>query len=198
MTKVITGLRPGGRSARIQAAVHNAVQTLQQNVAVADLTIPMIAEFAGVTPSTIYRRWGDLSQLLADVAFNILHPDSVPADLGSFKQDLYAWMEQYFEEYASPVGRTILSDIVAENDSPTSGKCYDFLIQQLDIIQQRAQQRNETSIENQLIIEIVIAPMLHRILFTEQESSLDYIYHLLARLFNFADFLKNTTSDLVK
>ncbi|WP_455802880.1 TetR/AcrR family transcriptional regulator C-terminal ligand-binding domain-containing protein [Acinetobacter guillouiae] len=195
MTKVITGLRPGGRSARIQAAVHNAVQTLQHNVAVADLTIPMIAEYAGVTPSTIYRRWGDLSQLLADVAFNILHTDSVPADLGSFKQDLYAWMEQYFEEYASPVGRTILSDIVAENDSPTSGKCYDFLIQQLDIIQQRAQQRNETSIDNQLIIEIVIAPMLHRILFTEQESSLDYIHHLLARLFNFADVLKNTTSD---
>jgi len=195
MTKVITGLRPGGRSARIQAAVHNAVQTLQHNVAVADLTIPMIAEYAGVTPSTIYRRWGDLSQLLADVAFNILHPDSVPADLGSFKQDLYAWMEQYFEEYASPVGRTILSDIVAENDSPTSGKCYDFLIQQLDIIQQRAQQRNETSIDNQLIIEIVIAPMLHRILFTEQESSLDYIHHLLARLFNFADVFKNTTSD---
>ena len=195
MTKVITGLRPGGRSARIQAAVHNAVQTLQHNVAVADLTIPMIAEYAGVTPSTIYRRWGDLSQLLADVAFNILHPDSVPADLGNFKQDLYAWMEQYFEEYASPVGRTILSDIVAENDSPTSGKCYDFLIQQLDIIQQRAQQRNETSIDKQLIIEIVIAPMLHRILFTEQESSLDYIHHLLARLFNFADVLKNTTSD---
>ncbi|KEC86004.1 TetR/AcrR family transcriptional regulator [Acinetobacter sp. ETR1] len=195
MTKVITGLRPGGRSARIQAAVHNAVQTLQHNVAVADLTIPMIAEYAGVTSSTIYRRWGDLSQLLADVAFNILHPDNVPADLGSFKQDLYAWMEQYFEEYASPVGRTILSDIVAENDSPTSGKCYDFLIQQLDIIQQRAQQRNETSIDNQLIIEIVIAPMLHRILFTEQESSLDYIHHLLARLFNFADVLKNTTSD---
>lgn len=195
MTKVITGLRPGGRSARIQAAVHNAVQTLQHNVAVADLTIPMIAEYAGVTPSTIYRRWGDLSQLLADVAFNILHPDSVPADLGSFKQDLYAWMEQYFEEYASPVGRTILSDIVAENDSPTSGKCYDFLIQQLDIIQQRAQQRNETSIDNQLIIEIVIAPMLHRILFTEQESSLDYIHHLLARLFNFTDVFKNTTSD---
>lgn len=195
MTKVITGLRPGGRSARIQAAVHNAVQTLQHNVAVVDLTIPMIAEYAGVTPSTIYRRWGDLSQLLADVAFNILHPDNVPADLGSFKQDLYAWMEQYFEEYASPVGRTILSDIVAENDSPTSGKCYDFLIQQLDIIQQRAQQRNETSIDNQLIIEIVIAPMLHRILFTEQESSLDYIHHLLARLFNFADVLKNTTSD---
>ena len=195
MTKVITGLRPGGRSARIQAAVHNAVQTLQHNVAVADLTIPMIAEYAGVTHSTIYRRWGDLSQLLADVAFNILHPDNVPADLGNFKQDLYAWMEQYFEEYASPVGRTILSDIVAENDSPTSGKCYDFLIQQLDIIQQRAQQRNETSIDNQLIIEIVIAPMLHRILFTEQESSLDYIHHLLARLFNFADVLKNTTSD---
>lgn len=32
------------------------------------LTVPAIAERAGVTPSTIYRRWGNLRELLSDVA----------------------------------------------------------------------------------------------------------------------------------
>ncbi len=54
--------RPGGRAARIQAAVLEAVETLRQEKAASEITVPMIAARAGVTPSTIYRRWGDLSQ----------------------------------------------------------------------------------------------------------------------------------------
>lgn len=63
----------------------------------------MIAAQAGVTPSTIYRRWGDINQLFSDVALNELKPDMEPKDLGSFQQDITAWVEQYFEEYASEV-----------------------------------------------------------------------------------------------
>ena len=190
MTKVVTGLRSGGRSARIQTAVHEAVQTLLKEHDSSEMTVPMIAAHAGVTPSTIYRRWGDLSQLLADVAFNHLHPDSMPEDLGSFKQDLYAWVEQYIEEYASAVGRSMLSDILASTDSPLARKCYGFLIQQLDVIQVRALQRHELTIDNSLIVEIVIAPLLHRILFTEQDVELAYVHQLLARLFAFSTLLQ--------
>jgi len=48
--------------------VHGAVQELLTTMDRAEVTVPMIAEKAGVTPSTIYRRWGDLADLLADVA----------------------------------------------------------------------------------------------------------------------------------
>lgn len=185
MTKIVTGIRPGGRSARIQMAVHTAVKQLKLEMDVSVLTIPMIAERAGVTPSTIYRRWGDLSQLLADVAFDVLHPDSFPDDLGNFEKDLYAWIEQYAEEYTSEVGRKLLSDLLGANETPLSRKCYGFLIQQLDVIQNNAMKRGEKTIDNQLIIEIVIAPMFYRILFTEQALSLDYIHALLRRLFDF-------------
>ena len=56
--------RPGGRSARVQAAVHGATSALIAEHGRAAVTVPMIAARAGVTPSTIYRRWGELADLL--------------------------------------------------------------------------------------------------------------------------------------
>ena len=58
------GPRPGGRSARVQASVHEAARELLATTARECVTVPAIAERAGVTPSTIYRRWGGLPDLL--------------------------------------------------------------------------------------------------------------------------------------
>ena len=99
-----SGPRPGGRSARVQAAVHQAVRELQREQGRDGLTVPAAAARAGVTPSTIYRRWGDLSQLLADVAVEQLQPEQAPPDTGSFYGDLLAWLEQYFDEMSSVPG----------------------------------------------------------------------------------------------
>ena len=66
----------------------------------------------GRDPSTIYRRWGDLSQLLADVAVEQLQPEQAPPDTGSFYGDLLAWLEQYFDEMSSVPGRALLRDVL--------------------------------------------------------------------------------------
>jgi hypothetical protein len=107
-----------------------------------------------------------------------------PKDLGSFQLDITAWIEQYFEEYSSEVGQTLLRDVLYTADSSNARKCETLIIQQLDIIQARAKSRNEPTINNEEIIEAVIAPMLFRILFTERTLSLDYVHILLERLFN--------------
>src|SRR3954467_3703233 len=104
--------RPGGRSARVQAAVHQATIELMALHGRAELTVPLIAARAGVTPSTIYRRWGDLGELLADVAVECLRPDGEPLDTGSVAGDLHAWAEQYADEMSSPVGLSMLRDVV--------------------------------------------------------------------------------------
>ncbi|MDR2250832.1 TetR/AcrR family transcriptional regulator C-terminal ligand-binding domain-containing protein [Acinetobacter sp.] len=185
MAKVVSGLRPGGRSERIQTAVHQAVKDLQKNFEQSQITIPMIASQAGVTPSTIYRRWGDINQLFSDVALNELKPDMEPKNLGSFQLDITAWIEQYFEEYASEVGQDLLRDVLytSNSDSSNARKCETLIIQQLDIIQNRAKLRGEVTIPNQEIIETVIAPMLFQILFTNHELSLNYVHNLLKKLF---------------
>src|SRR5271165_1441895 len=101
-------IRQGGRSARIQEAVHRSTQALLNDVGRGEINIPMIAERAGVTPSTVYRRWGDLAQLLADVAAERLRPVAEPDDTSSLGGDLRAFVLQYAEEMASPVGRSLL------------------------------------------------------------------------------------------
>ena len=70
--------RPGGRSARIQATVYQTVKGLLETMPREELSFPLIAAQAGVTPSTLYRRWGDIQQLLADVAVEIIRPTAPP------------------------------------------------------------------------------------------------------------------------
>ena len=183
MSKVVAGLRPGGRSARIQEAVHQAVLDLQASMDHTQMTIPLIAKQAGVTPSTIYRRWGCLATLLSDVALAKLQPDSMPQDYGSFQADLTAWFEQYFEEYSSEVGHHLLVDISSNPESDDREQCYELVSQQLQVIIDRAKQRNEPYIEVQLIIEIIISPLIYMILFSRKQLEMDYAHQLLNRLF---------------
>src|SRR5256885_1197736 len=105
--------RPGGRSARIQATVYQTVKGLLETMPREELSFPLIAAQAGVTPSTLYRRWGDIQQLLADVAVEIIRPTAPPLDTGTLEGDLLAWAEQFLEESASPLGRTMLRDMAA-------------------------------------------------------------------------------------
>ena len=185
MSKIVSGLRLGGRSARIQQAVHKAVLELQLEIDPAQINVPCIAKKAGVTPSTIYRRWGNLAALLSDVALAKLKPDYLPQDYGSFKADLYAWVEQYIEEYTSSVGRSLLIDIVSSSESENRVECYDLVNQQLDIIRDRAIQRNERYIDNHIIIEMVVAPIIYMTLFSRQDLEVAYAHTLLERLFEY-------------
>lgn len=109
----VAGLRPGGRSARVQAAVHRATRELLDEVGRAALTVPLIAQRAEVTPSTIYRRWGDLADLLADVAAERMRPEGEPADTGSLHGDLLHWATQYAEEMSSPIGLGLMRDVLS-------------------------------------------------------------------------------------
>src|SRR5580692_11267881 len=104
-------IRVGGRSARIQNAVHQAVKKLGASTGRDDLTVQQIAAEAGVTPSTIYRRWGDLPSLLADVAVERLRPISDPEDTGAVMSDLRVFIEQFVEEMSSAVGRALIRDV---------------------------------------------------------------------------------------
>src|SRR6201981_1442277 len=86
--------RPGGGSAAGQKGVAGPVRELQADGGEGELTVPAVAARAGVTPSTIYRRWGTLSQLLSDVALEKLRPETAPGDTGSPQGDLTLWLVQ--------------------------------------------------------------------------------------------------------
>ncbi len=75
-------VRLGGRSARIESAVHQAAHDLLAELGRSSISIPAIAARARVTPSTVYRRWGDVSEILADIALRRLRSTNEPADTG--------------------------------------------------------------------------------------------------------------------
>lgn len=175
-------VRTGGRSARIQAAVHQAVRELLAETDRAELSVPMIAARAGVTPSTIYRRWGDLGDLLADVAVERLRPAGAPLDTGSTDGDLAAWLEQYMEEMSSEVGRAMLRDILGPADPGTSVQCCAYSVEALDIIADRARARGEPGFDVDAVIDQAVAPIIYRILFGGRALTPAYCRALLDRL----------------
>jgi len=176
-------IRQGGRSARIQKEVHAATRALLEEVGRGALTVPMIAERAGVTPSTVYRRWGDLGQLLADVAVERLRPIADPDDTGSTAGDLEAYVLEYAEEMSSKVGRAVLRDVLAEAaDDVAAVKCCRFTYGHLGVIAARAAARGETPPNVPEIIDTVISPIVYHILFRDRDVTPEYCRELLAKL----------------
>ncbi|MCF1504327.1 TetR/AcrR family transcriptional regulator [Afifella sp. H1R] len=176
------GPRPGGRSARVQAAVHQAVRDIQREAGREELTVPAIAARAGVTPSTIYRRWGDLSQLLSDVALERLRPDGAPADTGSFRSDMEAWLAQYIDEMSSAFGRSVLRDLVGGQTSVNAGECACALREQFEVIRERAARRGESPPDSEALMDHVFAPLVYRLLFAGEDVSFGFAQGLLERL----------------
>ncbi|WP_110684968.1 TetR/AcrR family transcriptional regulator [Salinicola aestuarinus] len=168
-----TGLRPGGRSARVQQAVHQAVKTLEATEPRESLSVPLIAATAGVTPSTIYRRWGDLAELMADVSLSRLRPEGEPPDTGTLAGDLQAWGEQYLDEMGSAPGQQALNDIMASADPSRRACCYRYNESIMVALVARAHDRQESAPEVATLMDGIIAPMTYRLLYDPAGATRD-------------------------
>ncbi|MBB3081481.1 AcrR family transcriptional regulator [Streptomyces violarus] len=174
-------VRPGGRSARVQASVHAAVRELASEMGRDALTVPLVAQRAGVTPSTIYRRWGDLQELLSDVAVERLRPDTTPGDHGALPADLTAWAEQFLDEMASPAGRAYIRDaLLGDPDGGNAGQCSAYAAEQIGLVLARAAGRGERTPDVETVIDQVVAPMMYRILFRPDGLDAAYAQRLVA------------------
>ncbi len=173
------GVRPGGRAARIQAAVLGAVEALKQEMPTAAITVPMIAARANVTPSTIYRRWGDVGQLLADVAVRQFQADALPPDSGDWRNDLAAWLEQFVDEMSSGPGRELLREALALGTTERAAQCTACILGTLDSIAARGVAQGASPPDAQRLLDQVVAPVIYRILFTSAPPSIAYAKGLL-------------------
>ncbi|MEJ5061670.1 MULTISPECIES: TetR/AcrR family transcriptional regulator [unclassified Pseudomonas] len=167
-------LRPGGRSARVQESIHSAVRELLEEQDRVTITVPQIAARAGVTPSTIYRRWGDLSALLADVALARLQPETESAKTGSLQGDVRAWAEQYLDEMSSAPGRNMLRDV---QSSLKPSYCATIIGGQLQTILDRYPEEQKPSVDR--LINMVAAPIVFRILFSEAPLEVEELHRLV-------------------
>jgi len=119
MTKqaqAVRGIRTGGRSARVRAAVLAA--TIEEFVGsgYVELSIEGIAARAGVNKTTIYRRWADREALLVDALSDWSDSTVSAPDTGSIEHDLVALTDSVVDLLNSDLGRAVVGTVAAARD----------------------------------------------------------------------------------
>lgn len=102
--------RPGGRTARTRAAVHEATRALMadgRSFGIAD-----VAQRSGVHVATLYRRWGRLENLVLDVAATDLAGSQPLPATGDLVADLRAWISSLLEDTRRPEGPAFFGAMV--------------------------------------------------------------------------------------
>jgi hypothetical protein len=83
---------------------------------------------------------------------------------------------------ASLVGRALLRDVLAEKGSDFAAvRCCAYTTDHLQTLNSRALKRGEAGFSVEEAIDILIAPICYRILFSNGETSPEYVNGLLKR-----------------
>ncbi|OKK06145.1 TetR family transcriptional regulator [Streptomyces sp. CB03234] len=81
-------VRPGGRTAKVRAAVLRATEEALATEGFHALNMDRIAAGAGVGKTTVYRRWGSPVGLIADLLRDMAERSVPASDTGSLEGDL--------------------------------------------------------------------------------------------------------------
>ncbi|MFI0939326.1 TetR/AcrR family transcriptional regulator [Streptomyces sp. NPDC021020] len=179
--------RPGGRSARVAAEVHQAVTELIGERGYGNFSVGDVAARAGVADSSIYRRWGSLETLLGDVALTRLNAQSPMPDTGTLAGDLRTYAAQVAREITGPDGPALLHLVVALSNSGQQGlragdALRDERTRQLQAVLDRARERGEHAPDVLDVLDHILAPMYIRVLFGMGPLTPDYTDQLVDRL----------------
>ncbi|WP_320775657.1 TetR-like C-terminal domain-containing protein [Streptomyces sp. CRN 30] len=177
-----TGSRPGGRSARVRAAVHRAVEALVADEAAEPLTIPAVATRAGVHATTVYRRWGSVGELLADVTTSRFAGDFVVPDTGGLRGDLERFAAALAKDLADPDTLALIRVTLGTGGEQGAAACSADRQQQLAAILERDRARGGRPPGVEHTSDAVIAPLYYRALFTGLPLTEEWAHGLVARL----------------
>jgi AcrR family transcriptional regulator len=162
--------RPGGRTARVRSAVHEAVIDLLEKHPWEEMSVPLIAERSGVHQTTIYRRWGTMSALLSDVLIEQFTTAGAMPDTGTLRGDLLGYTTQVAKSLEDGRIPLILRASVMEirpGEPRHALPAFQAREQQLQVMLDRAAARGELVPTAEQVFEIAAAPLYFRALFTE-------------------------------
>ncbi|HEY1179423.1 MAG TPA: TetR/AcrR family transcriptional regulator [Phytomonospora sp.] len=178
--------RTGGRSARVRAAVHRAFTELLTERGYGNFAVGDVAERAGVADSSVYRRWGRLDVLLTDVIVDRLNTDWPVPDTGTLAGDLREFAFNVARGVNGPEALTVLRTVVALLGLDGGEELRRLFLSQrtaqIAAICARARERGEETPEAADVVEILMAPMYFRYIFSGGPIDDDYVWKLLGRL----------------
>ena len=171
-------LRPGGRTARTRAAVLRAVMDELTEHGYAGARLERVAARAGIAKTTIYRRWGSLQGLLADLMAERSAQQIPVPDTGDLDADLRALARGAVASLQDPANRAALASLVAAavQDPAARQVLSEFLAARaatMTVIIERAVQRGELPARTEAaeVIQTITAQVYYRLFIAGEQAS---------------------------
>jgi len=135
--------------------------------------MPVIAARAGVHPTTMYRRWGSLGELLGEVATSRFSGDIVVPDTGTLRGDLERWAGAVATDLADPDVLALMRATVGS--SPDGGcACVADRQDQLAAMLEREIARGGAAPTVQRAADLVLGPLYYRALFLAEPADSEW------------------------
>ncbi|MFE6925564.1 TetR/AcrR family transcriptional regulator [Nocardia sp. NPDC057663] len=162
--------RTGGRSARVREAVLTATLDQVAERGIEGLTIGDVAARAGVAETTIYRRWGTRTALIAEAVTDLAAAGNPVPDTGALRTDLQLLAEQISQLITRPgIARLVGTTIALSADPEVAAARHRFWNDRFERSAQvvtRAVERGElpaTAVPRD-VIETLAAPLYFRLM----------------------------------
>jgi AcrR family transcriptional regulator len=144
----------------VLASIKKAVEELIAERGSDAITIPMVAERAGVNHTSIYRRWGDARTMINDLATYRLDPERGLPDTGDLRADLVEWAGELINHYGVPVRAAILRGGAAAAGERESDCLRDRRTEAAVFAS-----RSGGAFSGDDVIDRVLAPIIYRVIF---------------------------------
>ncbi|MET9214539.1 MULTISPECIES: TetR/AcrR family transcriptional regulator [unclassified Nocardia] len=180
--------RPGGRSARVREAVHQAVLEAIIEHGVDRVGIPDISRRAGVRDSSIYRRWGSRENLLLDVLLEYSRQALPLPDTGTFRSDLAGFATELAAYLATPLGGGLSRALAYVTDTEEMAEVraafWDGRFRAVRPLFERAVERGEIppDTDPRFALELLIGPLHFRTTLSRQPVDADIVDQLVSHV----------------
>ncbi|GKQ40580.1 transcriptional regulator [Streptomyces sp. A012304] len=166
-------VRPGGRTARVRAAVLQAAGDTLAERGFAHLDLADIARRAEVGRTTVYRRWGTATGLVADLLMDMAEQSLPRTETGSLLGDLKANARLVRRTLADPRQGALFKAVIAAATCEAKAAealrhFYDIRVKEWAPCVQQAIDRGEVpeDTDTHEVIRAVSAPLYYRLLTT--------------------------------
>ncbi len=173
--------RPGGRTAAVTNAIRAAVEELVVEKGRDRVSIPMVAQRAGVNATTIYRRWPDATTMINEIATYQLDPDRPLPDTGDLRADVAAWATEILRHYRQPTNAALLRGGAAAAGDDESD-CLRVRLDEAARLVERA--GDEAAVTTSDVVDGILAPIIYRIIFLPSTLTDDYAKSLTDTVFD--------------
>ncbi|WP_086565738.1 TetR/AcrR family transcriptional regulator [Streptomyces africanus] len=164
-------VRPGGRTARVREAVLRAAEDALTEQGFTGLDLADIARRAGVGKTTVYRRWGTVTGLVADLLADMAEQSAPRTETGSLLGDLTANARLVQRTLTDPRQGPLFKALIAAaaGDTKTAAalhRFYDIRVREWAPCVRQAVDRGEVpeGTDTYEVIRAVSAPLYYHLL----------------------------------